>query len=257
MMVTFLKTLFSVFLLINSLFAIAESKIKLTNGEWPPYMSENYKHKGLVSHIVEEVFKAEGITVEYGFFPWKRAFKEAEQGKEWQGSVGWSKNAEREQTFFYTEPIIELKDVFFHRKDLQFDWKTIDDLKNYKIGASIGYFYGKDFEDAEKSKKIKVSRISKDENNLKKLAAGKIDLFPATLEVGYELIADKLSEGTKNVLTNHPRPVRTTNYHLIINKKIKDAQKYVDAFNSGLKKLKESGKYEQLLSDSIDGKYRP
>ncbi|MBU2711138.1 substrate-binding periplasmic protein [Zooshikella harenae] len=247
----------SYFLLSFSWLAYGQDVIKLTNGEWPPYMSEGYKHNGLVSHIVVEAFKNEGITVEYGFFPWKRAIKQAELGKEWKGSVGWSKNNEREAIFIYTDPIIELKDVFFHRKDLQFDWKTIDDLKNYKIGASVGYFYGKAFEDAEKSKKIKVSRTSKDENNLKKLAAGKIDLFPATLEVGYELIADKLPEGTKNVLTNHPRPVRTTNYHLIINKKIKDAQKYADAFNSGLKKLKESGKYEQMLSDSIEGKYRP
>lgn len=231
--------------------------IKLTNGEWPPYMSEEYKHHGLVSHIVSEAYKQSEVTVEYGFFPWKRAFKEALEGKKWSGSVVWTKNPKREKDFLFSEPVIALKDVFFHRKDLQLSWNTMADLSKYKIGASIGYSYGEAFTKAEADKVINVKRIASDEKNLKKLAAGRIDLFPATLEVGYALIADKLDEASGNLLTNNPKSIRETSYRLIVSKKAKNAEEMIKKFNEGLAKIKASGAYEKMLTDSIEGKYRP
>ncbi|WP_038289726.1 substrate-binding periplasmic protein [Zooshikella ganghwensis] len=254
MIYTFVRAVFLFFLSICSLYVIADSKIKLTIGEWPPFMAEGYKHKGVMSHIVEEAFKAEGIEVQYRFYPWKRAYNEAEEGKEWQGTVGWSMSDERKSSFIYTEPVMKLKDVFFHRKDMQFDWKTFDDLKKYRIGASVGYFYGDEFEGAEKEKKIKVYRISKDASNMKKLVDGKIDLFPQTLGVGYEMI-ETMPEA-KGVIIHHPHPIRETDYYLIISKKADNAQTYVDAFNKGMEKIKASGMYEQILKDSAEGKYR-
>ncbi|MGI0119091.1 substrate-binding periplasmic protein [Zooshikella sp. RANM57] len=259
------KLLFITTFTIFSLNGYSASVVKLTNGEWPPYMSEKYKHYGVMSHIVSEAFKTQGIKVEYGFFPWKRAFKEAEAGKEWAGSIGWGKNAEREKTLLFTDPIIELKDVFFHRKDFQFDWNTVDDLKKYKIGASTGYSYGKAFDEAEKNKVIKVHRTAKDENNLKKVLDNKIDIFPATMEVGYEIIANKLPPAAQNMLTNHPKPLDVRAYHVIISKNAADGSKLVEAFNKGLQMLKDACKneskdvpcYDKLLSDNLEGKYRP
>ncbi|MDE1462587.1 substrate-binding periplasmic protein [Spartinivicinus poritis] len=235
----------------------AADPLKLTNGEWPPYLSKEYKHHGLISHIVTEAFKQSGVTVEYGFFPWKRAFKEAQEGKKWAGSVVWTKNPDREADFVFSDTVIELKEVFFHRKDLQFDWSTMKDLSKYKIGASIGYSYGDAFAKAEADKLINVARTAKDETSLKKLAAGRIDLFPATLEVGYALIADKLDEASGKLLTNHPKPLRETSYHLILSKKVANSEELIKKFNEGLAKIKSSGVYDKMLTDSIDGKYRP
>ncbi len=49
--------------------------IRLTNGEWQPYLSEDTPHHGFASHIVTEAFALVGVEVEYGFFPWSRAMK--------------------------------------------------------------------------------------------------------------------------------------------------------------------------------------
>ncbi len=49
--------------------------IRLTNGEWQPYLSKDTPHRGFASHIVIEAFALVGVEVEYGFFPWKRSFK--------------------------------------------------------------------------------------------------------------------------------------------------------------------------------------
>ena len=114
--------------------------VRLTNGEWPPYLSEKSYKYGLYSHIVEEAFKIMGIKVEYGFFPWKRSFKLAENG-DWDGSTVWAYSPEREKKFLFSEPIGHGCHVFFHLKDFKFDWQTEDDLQGIKIGGTIGYRY--------------------------------------------------------------------------------------------------------------------
>ncbi|MEE9297196.1 MAG: amino acid ABC transporter substrate-binding protein, partial [Phycisphaerae bacterium] len=58
--------------------------IRLTNGEWQPYLSKDSPHHGFASHIVTEAFALVGVEVEYGFFPWKRSFKLAKEGT-WDG----------------------------------------------------------------------------------------------------------------------------------------------------------------------------
>ena len=48
----------------------ASEKIRLTTGEWLPYLSEGLKHNGVGAHIVKKAFSLEGIEVEIRFFPW-------------------------------------------------------------------------------------------------------------------------------------------------------------------------------------------
>ena len=54
--------------------ASAAETIRITNGEWPPFTSERLPDKGPLSRIVAEAFALEGISVEYGYFPWRRAY---------------------------------------------------------------------------------------------------------------------------------------------------------------------------------------
>ncbi len=60
--------------------------IRLTNGEWQPYLSKDVPHFGIASHIVTEAFALVGVEVEYGFFPWARSMKLAKVGR-WDGRV--------------------------------------------------------------------------------------------------------------------------------------------------------------------------
>ena len=55
--------------------ALAQTRdtIRLTNGDWQPFMSKNGPHHGIASHVVTEAFALVGVEVEYGFFPWKRS----------------------------------------------------------------------------------------------------------------------------------------------------------------------------------------
>ena len=82
--------------------SFADETIRLANGEWAPYFSTKLKYYGIGSRIVAEAFHLEGIKVEYGFFPWKRAFEIAKEGK-WPGVVGFESSTERTPYFYADE----------------------------------------------------------------------------------------------------------------------------------------------------------
>ena len=252
-----MKKISIVIALITSLFSIntfAET-LKLTNGEWPPFLSKDLNHYGVASHIVEEAFKNKGDDVKYGFFPWKRAFSNAKDGDDWVGSVIWSHSEEREADFLYSAPVIISKQVFFYRKDLEFDWNTYDDLGNYKIGAAIGYFYGEEFQQAESSGLITVERTSIESSNFKKLAASRIDVVIAERDTGYEIMKQVLTAEQIESLDISQKEVASFTNHLVISKKIENGEVLLSTFNKGLKKLIKSGKVEQYLMESRSGLY--
>jgi len=247
------SVLITIFFVTN--FANAGEKIKITNGEWPPYLSQNLKHYGLASRIVTESFSMEGIDVEYGFFPWARAYKLAKDGQ-WDASAVWTPNEERKEFFLFSNSVIDDVTVFFHLKTLDFKWKTMDDLKKFRIGATLEYNYGEMFTKAEKDGIIKVDRVAADETSFKKLLINRIQLFVCNLEVGYSLLYKMYPPETVSLFTNNPESVHTASLSLIISNKIPKGNFFLEKFNKGLKKLKDSGKIDQYIQESREGKYK-
>ncbi len=122
--------------------------IRLTNGEWPPYLGEVLPHYGIVSRILTEALALEGVRVEYGFFPWERAYELAKDGKEWDGSTYWICMPERQKYFYCSESFGDSIHVFFHLKSSEFDWTTLEDMQGVTIGATERIFYEEDFRNA-------------------------------------------------------------------------------------------------------------
>ena len=79
----------------------ARETVRITTGEFPPFLSENLKHGGVGLRIITEVFDSVGIDVEYGFYPWKRAYALTKEGT-WDASATWAHNPEREKLFHYS-----------------------------------------------------------------------------------------------------------------------------------------------------------
>jgi len=232
----------------------AKETVRITNGEWSPYLSKDLKYHGVGSRIVTDAFASVGIEVEYGFFIWQRSFNQAKAGR-WDGTLLWTRNAEREKVFYYSDPVIYEQYVFFHLKSFAFDWQSIDDLKGINIGGVVGYNYGIPFNKAEKEGRIKVRRISKDELNLIKLSKGKISIFPHALDVGYYQIKKFFSKADAALFTHHPRPTIATSFHLLLSKKIKTNANRIKLFNEGLKQLQKDKKIEQYYQESRAGRY--
>lgn len=222
-------------------------KVRLTNGEWPPFMSRSLPHYGVATRIVTQAFKAGGVDVEYGFFPWKRAYKLAEDGV-WHGSVGWTYTESRVPKFFFSEPLLISQESFFHLKGIEFDWHTMDDLTGLRIGAGAGYFYGEPFRQAEAEGRIQVQRVTTDLQSFKRLLVGHVDLVIINLYVGQYLLQEFPTKQAQRI-THHPRAVRKANWHLILSKKVAQNPLVLKRFNLGLARIKAEGKPELWLRD--------
>ncbi len=226
----------------------AEETIRISNGEWLPYHSKKIAHYGAGSRIVSEAFALEGIKVKWGFFPWARGYMYAVKG-EWDASIGWIKTPEREKEVLFSKPVYGGKWVFFYLKDHPFDWKTMEDLKGFRIGATANYTYGEAFEKNEKHKIIHVERVTKEKQNFAKLLLGRIQLFVHALDGGYATLRKHFSPEQIRKITHHPKPVQIVDYHLVFTKNDKN-ERMVKLFNKGLKHLRESGKVDQYLQEA-------
>jgi len=229
--------------------------IRITNGEWEPFLS-NYSYQyGLSSHIVTEAFKLEGVDVQWSFFPWQRANENAKDTENWDASCCWWPDDETKKEFLLSDAITQTSFVFYHLKSVEFQWGSLEDLQGIKIGTTTKYHYGNEFMEGITAKKFDVEFALKDEFNYKKLLARRIQIFPNDPSVGDSQIRNYLSADEAKLLTHNPKVFGLSTIHLIMSKNHKRNQYFLDKLNSGLKKLKASGRYQQMLKDMKAGKY--
>ncbi len=68
-------------------------------------------------------------------------------------------------------------------------------------------------------------------------------------------IRDTFSKEDAARFEHHPKHFRSNNMHLVISKANPDNERFVELFNKGLKRLKESGRYDEIIADGLAGKY--
>ena len=235
--------------------ASARKIITIATLEYFPWTGKNLKSNGFVNHVITEAFQRRGYTVKFTYLPWKRAVTETKNGQHSALSyVYWS--TDREKEFFLSDPISEEKIVFFHLKSNPIkDWKTLEDLKNYKFGATRGYTYTKAFWDAAKTRPLMVDVTNSDLQNFKKLLAGRIDIFPSGLVNGNSILQKEFDASKSHLLSIHPKPLSKTTGHLAFTRSRKDSENLVRIFNQGLAELKKEGLYDKFADDLLTGKY--
>ncbi len=238
-----------------STIAFADKTIRITNGEWEPFLSENLKYYGVISRIVTEAFALEDVKVKYGFFPWKRGFYYAKSGI-WDGTIAWTQNNERSKHFYFSDTLFRDVTVFFHKKDKKFNFKPVkwSDLTNFNMGMTIGYNYGENITKAVIDNVITIDIGRSDEINLKKLIYNRIDLFPISKDVGISLLNTKFSMSERKKITYSPWK-EGIRHHLLLSKKVKRNEELLKLFNSGLAKLEKSGKIRLYFQESRKGEY--
>lgn len=225
----------------------AAPTIRLTNGHWPPYMENTPPHYGVISQIVTLAFAKKDIPVSYGFFPWSRARLLAEKGR-WDGSVAWTCRKKLLKHFHFSDPIVAHNYALFHRTSMDFDWEDVKDLESYRIGLTQDYNYGEEFEEAVAAGTISADVTTSDESNFRKLAAGRIDLFPMEPAVGMGMLKEL---GLSGKITFHTAPLQSDYLYLILSKLVPESERYLEKFNEGLSELRASGRLEELITTSL------
>lgn len=222
--------------------------LKITTGDWPPFCSVN-ESDSIALKIITEAFALKGIKVEYTFLPWKRAYLTIFNDDEYAASAIWRKTDERLSDCYFSDVVINQTTFFVYLKSKPFKWKNYKDLKGIKIGTTIGYSYGEDFDNLKAKKILTVEETATDKQNFMKLLNGRIRIFPVEKNVGKFILNNNFTTEQIKMITADSKPVSISPCYLIIPKKSgSKGVEIIRIFNSGLSDLKKSGRYKTLIN---------
>ncbi|MTI09227.1 substrate-binding periplasmic protein [Curvivirga aplysinae] len=221
--------------------------IRLTNGEWKPYQSEELPNYGPYSEIAKLAFAEVGIEVEFGFFPWNRATRLVEEGR-WDGTFFWVATPERRQKFLLSNPVITLQEVIYYNKDRPLTVEQLSDFSGLTLGRIQSSAFGGQFNELVTDGELSVSIVPTNENLFKMLYSGRVDFVPELINSGYDAI-DSLPDDFDKSKFGH---LEDFQYgwisHMMISKRIEKGPYYIKQFNKGLRKLQKSGKLDEILA---------
>jgi polar amino acid transport system substrate-binding protein len=225
--------------------------IRLASGDWPPYTGQELPGYGCDSRIVAEAFALEGVTVEYGFFPWARSYRLAASG-EWDGTLEWENTPTHQEDFYVSRDYISKQEwVFFYRRADRFDWQSMADLDGKIIGVTTQYAYSDAFVELREKGTVTFEEAASDESNFKKLLAGRIDIFPMERRVGYTILATRFTPAERAQLVDHPNPVSQFLAYLLLSKAVPQNEQRIEQFNRGLNRLQENGRYDEIMENCV------
>lgn len=212
-------------------------------GEYPPYVSRTEINANMAREIVEEAFDAVGYNLEFRWVPWKRAYEELKIGKA-DISFPLLKTEERASFLIYSDPIYSSKELFIYKREFDFKWQDINDLKNYRVGGSLGY----EHVDTLISKGINVEIAQNDKSNLLKILSGRIDIFPVDPRVANFWMSD-MDTTLRDATIMSEKVLSESDNYLVISKSLPESEynKILDDFNIGLKQILTNGVYRKII----------
>ena len=243
-----------IFLLLAGPATAQQKPVTITVGDWPPYISEKQKHDGVIAHLIKDIFADEGIEVTIRFLPWGRAYQETARGQ-FSATGVWMHKSEREADFHYSEPVLTEKFVFFHRAVWDFQWKTLEDLREYRIGGGVKYSYGPQFDAALESGMLNIERVPNIRQNFAKLLVGRIDIFPEEINVGYASLRDHFAAEKQQQITHHKKALLNNLSYLLFPRSRPDSLILLERFNKRLKIYRAEGLYDRYLQNLREGYY--
>jgi len=225
-------------------YAAAEDRPLVFGGtSFPPFFGKHMENNGPLIEIVREAFAVSNRKVIVKWFPWKRTISNAKDGDTDGIAFAWH-TKEREAFLSFGEAILPNEVGLFKNKK-----STLPELKDFSAlkGKVIGFVRGYAVPDELLNSGAKLHEMSKDIQLLRMLSASRIDFAYTDKHVGKYLMltqAPELQEDIEWFFTAKKYP----NY-LAISKQIKDGdpEHILQQYAKGLKVIKASGLYDQIL----------
>ena len=163
-----------------ALIALPASALTFTTEDNPPFnFLKDGKITGSSTDVLKEVMKRSRLTASFTLYPWARAYNMALTDKN-TCVYTTARTEAREKLFKWVGPLVSDNWVLYAKSDSNISARTLDELKKYKVA---GYL-----DDAKsiflKSKGFTIFEAPSDEQNIKNLDAGRIDLWAASSKVG-------------------------------------------------------------------------
>lgn len=153
-------------------------------GDNPPFNSfVANRPEGMAVEVMAEVLKRSQLTAENKDFPWARALTTVQMtANHCAYTVG--RIPEREGKFHWLGPIATVQGTLFGLRDRQLQIRSLEDARKYRIGdlrqGANAIFL--------ESKGFVIDYANTEDQNLRKLLVGHIDLYPGTPYSAREIV---------------------------------------------------------------------
>ena len=227
--------------------AQAPDKINLLTENFPPYnMADDGKNfardehiTGIAADIVREMFKRAGIDYTLTLrFPWERIYGMALEQPNY-GVFVTARLPEREELFKWVGPIGPDDWVLLARGDSPINLTSLDQARQYNIGAYKGDAIAEHLD----GQGLQPQLALRDQENVKKLIDGKIDLWATGDPAGRCLARQDGVPGLKRVLR-----FDSAELYLALNKQVADET--VQKLQKALDQMRSEG-----VIDEINARY--
>ncbi|MGH1482399.1 MAG: substrate-binding periplasmic protein [Geminicoccales bacterium] len=223
--------------------------VTLRADEWCPYNCvPGSDRPGYMIEIAQEVFGRAGHQVDYQVLNWMRSIAEARNGR--HTAIVGAINEEAPDFVYPSEAIGMLSDGFVVRKGTKFHYTGQDSFDGLTIGIIRGYDYH-DLIDAyikkHSSDRTRVQFTTGDdalEQNLKKLAAGRIDVVIDDQNVLNLAIQEFGLSHLLEIAGNDGAPEPA---HIAFSPADDKAAEYAMLLADGIKDLRASGRLAEIL----------
>lgn len=223
-------------------FDTKSKEFRLVTAIYPPYnYVEEQNVKGLNIDIVKAAFSAVNYHVTIDVLPFGRALWYAKQG-DYDGITLWYSKP-REQWFHFSNPFTQSELIFFKKSSLKIKYRNIADIQPFSIGTVQKYAYPKFITD---NTELKLSPVITDEQNIKKLVLGRIELALIDHRMAVFIMNQHYPSLQKNF--NSAGVLKSENYYLAIAKKTPNFREKLADFNQGLLIIKQNGTLKKIIS---------
>ncbi|KJZ11917.1 hypothetical protein TW85_16170 [Marinomonas sp. S3726] len=222
--------------------------LKLTTGEFPPYISSNSKQLGPLSQIVSLSFERSGYQTLIDINPWNRALKMADKGRV-DATYAWSIKAERQAAFLYSKPLFIFEQRAFAINEAQLDVSSTADIGSIRLCRPQGYTlqgHSQVLVDSGVASHFSPPDVASCFHMLK---ANRVDIVVVDKLEGYSYVAQVFA--SSNDIQVLDKVFFKYSNHLLVSKQHPKAEKLIQDFNLGLDNLIATGEYQSILSNEL------
>ncbi len=243
---------FLILLLFAAPYAIAdEPVIRINDATWPPYFYQDRQSgnkPGIAKDILAICLSRMNRKYEYVQLPIERMQNLMQSGELDINFFSYKK--ERESFVLFGK---ELAFITGYRPVVRMDStitiQSLSDFDKYKLGHTIGFRYSPEFWDyiQKRKKKDDLDETPSIESNIRKLLAGRIDIFVADFSSILTLAADL---GLSDRIKILDFPIQDGHYFLSLSKKsprVSQQKAFVQSFDRCLADLKKDGSYCKIF----------
>ena len=223
--------------------ASSETIHVVTGNNYPPFTDENLPKGGMITEIVDLVFKKVGYQAHIVFRPWKRGYEETKKGV-FVATFPHIKTEERLRDFHFSQPINTVYTRVFVVKDSPI--RKLQDLTGRRICVPLGYGVSERVDETFKQELNAGATPVDLAGCLRMMLSGRKDFFIINEINGWATVRKTFNT------TEHFRTLdvifKEETHHLIVSKTSADGKRVLHAFDRGLNQLREDGTLQMIIN---------